>query len=153
MFEYLSPRNGPVVDGLQHLETKYAEHQPEYIPLRTLKSKSEMGQVISRWTLTAEQRKMIADGADIFLELSTFHQPLQPIRIAISDCSGEMFVDWFKVSLLDLPATAVNQHDEKFAKEAGISLDGLTTTNPEQMSKPVWDGKPTSDAEKAKVSG
>jgi len=101
MFEYLKPRNGPVVDGLESQEVVYAADQPQYIPLRTLRANGHMGGVISRWTLTPEQRKAVANGADIFLELSTFHEPLQPIRMVVSDTSGDRFVDWFKVCILN----------------------------------------------------
>ncbi len=101
MFDYLEPRDGPVVDGLENQEIVYAKEQPEYIPLRTLKSSSPIGAVFSRWTLTQDQREAIANGADIFLELSTFNKPLQPIRMAISDASGAAFIDWFKVCLLE----------------------------------------------------
>ena len=120
MFSYLNPRNGPVVDGLETQETVYAKDQPEYIPLRTLKADGSMGAVISRWSLTPEQRKAIADGADIFLELSTFHGPLQPTRMAISDASGSAFADWFKVCLLN---QGLIRDDEAFAKSVGIKLD------------------------------
>jgi hypothetical protein len=65
--------------------------------------------VISRWTFTEEQRKLIAAGADIYLELNTFinnetgrPNPLQPIRMAISD--GKLHNDWVRVCLLDKPA-------------------------------------------------
>lgn len=118
MFDYLKPKDGPVVDGLEAKETVYAKDQPEYIPLRTLRSSGPMGAVISRWTLTPEQRKAVADGADIFLELSTFRNPLQPIRMAISD--GNLDPDWVRVCLLEQPATAVDMHDESFLKDARI---------------------------------
>jgi hypothetical protein len=99
MFDYLQPRNGPVVDGLEAQEVVYAKDQPEYVPLRTLKSSGRMGAVITRWTLTPEQRKAVAEGADIYLELSTFHQPLQPIRMAVSD--GKLDPRWVKMCLLN----------------------------------------------------
>jgi hypothetical protein len=118
MFDYLSPKNGPVIDGLEAQEVVYAKDQPEYIPLRTLKSNGSMGAVISRWSLTPEQRKAVADGADIFLELSTFGNPLQPIRMAISD--GKLDPDWVRVCLLEQPASAVEMHDDAFLKDAGI---------------------------------
>lgn len=98
MFDYLQPKDGPVVDGLEDEEIVYAKDQPEYIPLRTLKSSARSGAVISRWSPTEEQRKAIADGADIFLEMWTFHQPLQPIRMSISD--GKLDPDWVRVCLL-----------------------------------------------------
>jgi hypothetical protein len=93
MFDYLNPRNGPVVDGLEDRETVYAADQPEYAPLRTLKSPSPQGEVMSRWTFTPEQREAIANGADLFLELFEFHQPLRPIRIAVGD--GKMGAEFF----------------------------------------------------------
>ena len=99
MLDYLQPRDGPVVDGLASHEVVYAKDQPEYNPLRTLRSDGPMGRVISRWTLTPEQRKAVAEGADVFLELSTFHKPLQPIRIAVSD--GNLDPCWFRIALLN----------------------------------------------------
>jgi hypothetical protein len=48
MLDYLQPHNGPVVDGLEQQEVVYAKDQPEYNPLRTLKSSGRMGAVISR---------------------------------------------------------------------------------------------------------
>jgi hypothetical protein len=98
MFDYLQPRNGPVVDGLEDQEVVYAKKSLEYAPLRTLVSSGRMGGVISRWTLTPEQRKAVAEGADIYLELSTFHQLLQPIRMAVSD--GKLDPGWVKMCLL-----------------------------------------------------
>lgn len=119
MFDYLKPRDGAVVDGLENQETVYAKNQPQYIPLRTLTANGEMGSVISRWTLTPDQRLAIANGADIFLEMSTFHQPLQPIRIAVSDASGDKFSDWFKVCLLHQsvqPKLTPQERYENFGK-------------------------------------
>lgn len=102
MYDFLSPKDGPVVEGLEAQETVYAKDQPEYTPLRTLRSSDEAGRVISRWAPTPEQRKAIADGADIYLELLTFNGPLQPIRMAVSD--GKLDPDWVKVCLLGQPA-------------------------------------------------
>jgi hypothetical protein len=99
MFSYLHPRKGPVFDGLEDKEVVYAKEQPQYIPLRTLVSAGPDRKVYSRWTLTAEQRKRVADGADVFLELLTFGHPLQPIRMAIAD--GNESVEWVRICLLD----------------------------------------------------
>src|ERR1700733_12606155 len=112
MFEYLSPKDGPVIDGLESREIVYAKDQPEYIPLRTLRnSNDEMCGVVSRWALTPEQRKLVANGADIFLELSTFRQPLQPIRMAIGDGKVECPMD--RVFSLDLPEDIVAKHQQE----------------------------------------
>ena len=120
MFDYLSPKNGPVVDGLESREIVYAKDQPEYIPLRTLRNdKDPMVGVVSRWSPTAQQRKAIAEGADIFLELSTFGQPLQPIRMAIGDGKIECPMD--SVFGIEMPMrTATKIQDDEFAKAVGI---------------------------------
>lgn len=102
MFKYLKPADRPIFNGLESEEVVYAKDQPEYIPLRTLVSESAERRVISRWTFTDEQRKAIAEGADIFLELLTFEHPLQPIRMAVSD--GDVDPDWVRVCLLDKEA-------------------------------------------------
>lgn len=99
MFEYMSVKDGPVIEGMEAEEVVYAADQPEYLPLRSLRSKGKWGRVISRWTFTPEQRQAIASGADVFLELSTFHQPLQPIRMMVSD--GKIDLEWVRVSLLE----------------------------------------------------
>jgi len=92
MFEYLQPKDGPVVDGLEPYEIVMAEKQPEYNPLRILPGATPHGERLSRWTFTPEQRLAIANGADIFLELLTFNLPMQPIRIAVGDNpSDEVF--------------------------------------------------------------
>lgn len=91
MFEYLQPRNGPVVDGLEQYEIVMAKNQPEYNPLRCLPGNTEHGERLSRWSPTREQREAIAAGADIFLELLTHNMPMQPIRIAISDAPNPDF--------------------------------------------------------------
>lgn len=99
MISYLDPKNGPVVDGLEEKEIVYAKHQEQYTPLRTLVSAGTQRRVFSRWTFTDEQRKAIADGADVFLELLTFGHPLQPIRMILSD--GKLDPDWVRVCWLD----------------------------------------------------
>jgi hypothetical protein len=85
--------------GLEQQEVVYAKNQPEYVPLRTLTSSGPERKVISRWTLTPEQRKAVAEGADIYLQLLTFGAPLQPIVMAVGEGSEDL--DWVKVCLLD----------------------------------------------------
>jgi hypothetical protein len=57
----------------------YAEDQPEYTPLPVLKSLDGEGYVTSRWRPTWRERLALLCGADIWLTLMTFHNPLQPI--------------------------------------------------------------------------
>lgn len=85
--EYLNPFDGPVVMGRESEDVVYAKDQPEYKPLRTLVYEtypnSQDIRVMSRWTLTPEQRKKVTDGADIYLTLLTFGGPLQPVLMGI----------------------------------------------------------------------
>lgn len=83
--DYLEPASVPVVPGAEAQEVVYAKDQPEYNPLRTLVSHDTRRAVLSRWSPTAEQRKAIAEGKDIYLQLLTFHRPLQPILMFIAD--------------------------------------------------------------------
>lgn len=83
MFSFLQPSELPVVEGLEKHELIYAEKQPEYNALRVIRSNTEQKAVLSRWTLTQEQRAAIAEGADVYLEMWTFGFPLQPVRMAI----------------------------------------------------------------------
>jgi hypothetical protein len=82
-FDFLQPADGPVVEGMEEVEVVYAANQPPYRPLRTLPSNGPERKVLSRWTLTDEQRAQVLRGADVFLELMTFGTPLQPIRMGI----------------------------------------------------------------------
>lgn len=80
---FLNPKDGPVCPGLEQYEKVYAKAQPQYNPLRTLVSNRGERSVLSRWGLTEEQRAKVAAGADIYLELLTFGDPLQPIRMGV----------------------------------------------------------------------
>jgi hypothetical protein len=86
---YLSPADGPVVEGLEAHEVVYAANQAQYNPLRTLRSNTEGCRVLSRWSPTPEQREALAEGADIFLELLTFGFPLQPILMSVGEMGTE----------------------------------------------------------------
>jgi len=88
-FESLDIHDGPVVEGLEKYETVIAKDQPQYRPLRAiiqgradpvLKS---TGAILTRWTLTPEQREAILQGADVYLEILTFGQPLQPLLLRV----------------------------------------------------------------------
>jgi hypothetical protein len=76
-------------------EVVYAKDQPEYLPLPTLRSAD--GRVVSRWSPTTEERAAIAGGADVYLTLHTFNQPLQPILMTVGGAPVE------PVSLGELP--------------------------------------------------
>lgn len=97
---YLSPADRPVVDGLEAQEVVYAKDQPEYIPLRTLRSNTAEARVLSRWALTPEQREAVAAGADIYLELLTFGNPLQPILMSVGEMGSEFVARQFELPMI-----------------------------------------------------
>jgi len=67
-------------------EVIFAKDQPEYAPLPAAIVKRDEGQaVVTRWRFTDEERAAIANGADLYLELLTFGQPLQPIRMLVGE--------------------------------------------------------------------
>lgn len=132
MFEYLNPADKPVVDGLEAHEVIYAKDQPQYVPLRSLRSNYAEGAVLSRWALTAAQRKAVAEGADIFLELLTFGEPLQPILMAVSDNPN---ADFFRAKFnLSSPKPIVFENDG--CKLSDKEVEALKATNDASLSLP-----------------
>lgn len=99
---YLKPKNGPVVAELESLEIVFAKDQPEYPPLRALRSTAPRGNVLTRWAPTQQQRECIAHGADIFLSLSTFGNPLQPIQMIVADeLEAQSVAEVFEIAIPD----------------------------------------------------
>lgn len=85
-------------------ETVYAEHQPQYLPLPSLRNDlTLLVPVISVWQLepgdVALMKAMIASheaggpAPRISLELSTFGQPLQPIRLTLGEFAAPYEID------------------------------------------------------------
>jgi hypothetical protein len=111
MFDYLSPCQDAVVEGLEDFERIYALEQGCYLPLRTLPGKvkaplptrlttlpaQNSHSAITRWVPTPEQRKAIAEGADFFLEVVHFGGPLAPVRVAIGkqENNQQLWNEWF----------------------------------------------------------
>ena len=71
----------PVINGMEMMETVYAKDQPQYTPLPTLKNSQH--HVLSRFKLTDAERTAIFEGADIYVCVLTFGQPLQPFMISV----------------------------------------------------------------------
>jgi hypothetical protein len=66
----------PVIPGSEEFEVVYAKDQPEYNALPVLRTDKTL---VSRWKFSEEEREMIANGADLFICVMHFGQPLQPI--------------------------------------------------------------------------
>lgn len=67
----------PVIPG--YTETIFAKDQPEYIPLPVLQDGK--GKRLSRFKFTDEERKLIAEGADLFVCIISSIQP--PISLGV----------------------------------------------------------------------
>lgn len=96
-FSFVDPHDGPVIVGLEKFETVYAKDQPQYRPLRTLPGRRG-DSAIARFHFTDEQRKAIAEGADIYLELLHFRGPLAPslIMVMSEPADTDNFRSWWK---------------------------------------------------------
>jgi hypothetical protein len=73
--QFLLPPNEEVA------EITYAEHQPQYIPLPSLKTRD--GRVVSQWMPDPNELELLNRGVPITLCLHTFNQPLQPITLTV----------------------------------------------------------------------
>ncbi len=60
----------------------FAENQPEYKPLPAYKTRD--GKVVSCWELTFREKLKLLFGFKLFIWISTFNMPLQPLLPIIS---------------------------------------------------------------------
>jgi hypothetical protein len=74
----------PVIPGNEEHEVTYAKDQSGYRPLTVLRTEKC---VMSRWRLTDEERKHIADGGDLFICQLNFGGLLQPI-LPVAEAEG-----------------------------------------------------------------
>jgi hypothetical protein len=82
-FDYLTAATGPVVEGLEDRETIFAlEQMAQYMPIRTLPGDSGRS-AIYRLELTDSQRQMVAEGADVLVEILHYGGPLAPSRVML----------------------------------------------------------------------
>lgn len=97
MFGFVEPHDGPVVVGLEKFETVYAKDQPQYRPLRTLPGRNG-DSAIARFHFTDAQRKAIAEGADLYLELLHYRGPLAPslVMVMSEPADTDNFRLWWK---------------------------------------------------------
>jgi hypothetical protein len=76
----------------------------DYLPIRTLQGESGKS-AIYRLELTEEQRRIVADGGDLLVEILHFGGPLAPSRAMVLNQSGltdeerSHFARWLAASL------------------------------------------------------
>jgi hypothetical protein len=68
----------PVIKAAEDLcQITYGVDQPQYSPLPVVRTANA---VMSRWSLSDEERAYIAGGGDLFIMVLNFGGPLQPLR-------------------------------------------------------------------------
>lgn len=79
----------PVVEGLEPYEIVLGGDQPEYQPLHVLRTPGPAYGVMSRWVLSDEERKLIAEGADCYLTLWTFGSAYPPTTLHVMRANAD----------------------------------------------------------------
>jgi len=83
----------PVIPGMDAQEVVYAaEGQPQYRPLPAFKCLD--GKILTRWELSDEEKQAVFDQGYIYLAVSTFNQPLQPVMLSARPPDNIETVDW-----------------------------------------------------------
>lgn len=82
----------PVIPGVEMDEVVYAADQPQYQPLPAFKCVN--GKILTRWEMTDEEKRLVAEQGYIYLAVSTFNQPLQPVYLSATPPDAIDYVDW-----------------------------------------------------------
>jgi hypothetical protein len=75
-------------------ERTYAEEQAEYMPITVAVVPIENGPyrgacyLLARYTLTAEERRRVAEGEDLYVAQLNFGDPMTPLRVGLRDAFG-----------------------------------------------------------------
>jgi len=69
----------PVIPGVERMEHVYAKDQPQYLPLPALPNPDGNG-ICTRWRLSWAERWRIFRTGNLYLEVLTFSQKLQPLK-------------------------------------------------------------------------
>jgi hypothetical protein len=67
----------------------YAEKQPQYIPLPTVRT--PQGTIVTRWSPTDAEKAAIIRGEDVYVTIMTFGQPLQPLQVSVGPLDISQF--------------------------------------------------------------
>ncbi|HEY6244561.1 MAG TPA: hypothetical protein VIX17_11465 [Pyrinomonadaceae bacterium] len=82
----------PVIPGTDIDEVVYAADQPQYRPLPAFKCLD--GKILTRWQMSEAEKKLICEQGYIYLAVSTFNEPLQPVMLAATPPDNIETVDW-----------------------------------------------------------
>jgi hypothetical protein len=67
----------------EYTNVVYAKDQPEYIPLPAYQDTD--GTIVTTWELTKEEIEAVKESGRIYLMVSTFNQPLQPVLLTTTN--------------------------------------------------------------------
>lgn len=67
----------------KHQNSTYAEDQPEYQPLPSLKLEGREGYVISCWEMSFKERLKVLFTGKVWMSLMSFNKPLTPSFLSI----------------------------------------------------------------------
>jgi hypothetical protein len=70
----------PVIPESNAAEVVYAKDQPEYQPLPSIRRSD--GAILTRWVLSEQEKRAVAEQGFIYLEVLTFNKPLQPLLLS-----------------------------------------------------------------------
>ncbi len=70
-------------EGLPGVRVAFAEDQPEYTTLPVMYESENQGRATSTWSLDEDERRAVAEGANIKLTMLTFGNPLQPVVMVV----------------------------------------------------------------------
>jgi hypothetical protein len=73
----------PVMPGSEAIEIVLGKDQPEYLPLPAVYLSTQSLPMITRWSLTEEERSAIAAGADLVLTQLTFGSYYHPVHLQV----------------------------------------------------------------------
>jgi hypothetical protein len=76
----------PVLIGYENnpLEKRVAENQPQFQTLPALPINSDLpGTILTRWVISDEELEVLKETRSVYLYVSTFGNPLQPVYLTI----------------------------------------------------------------------
>lgn len=118
-----------VCAGLEGREVVFAKDQPQYRPLAVLRSNDSEQRLLTRWTVTDDVRKLLAQGADIYVEVCSFGKPLQPLSVFVSaPLDPQNVIEQF----LGSPSPPVGTTTTNKAEEAETSSKSTSTEGVKQ---------------------
>ena len=75
----------PSVKVSHYVEDVVAANQPQYTPLPVILGREPSGMVTSRWSLTWKERLKALFVGNIFVQVLTYRNPLQPMKLFVDE--------------------------------------------------------------------